>query len=48
MGGNERDNSSENLAKMLCTDCKLDLNSGKTKSIKCDFCKNQYCLSVLS
>ena len=42
-GGNERENSNENLAKMLCTDCKLDLNSGKTKSIKCDFCKNQYC-----
>ena len=42
-GGNERENSNENLAKMLCTDCKLDLNSGKTKFIKCDFCKNQYC-----
>ena len=42
-GRNERDNSSENLAKMLCTDSKLDLNSGKTKSIKYDFCKKQYC-----
>ena len=28
---------------MLCTDCKLDLNSGKIMSIKYEFCKNQYC-----
>ena len=39
---NERENSNENQGKISCTDCKVDLTTGK-KSIKCGFCKNQYC-----
>ena len=28
----------------LCIDCKVDLNySGKTKSLKCGFCKSLFC-----
>ena len=28
---------------MCCTECKINLNNHKVKSIKCDFCDSWYC-----
>ena len=42
-GGDGRETHSTSASKILCTDCKIDLNCGKVNSIKWDFCKSMFC-----
>ena len=36
-GGEARDTHNMSGSKIQCIDCKTELNSGKVKSLKCDF-----------
>ena len=42
-GGDARETHNMSRSKIQCIDCKTELNSGKVKSMKCDFCKLLFC-----
>ena len=42
-GSDARDTHNMSGSKIQFIDCKTELNSGKVKSLKCDFCKSLFC-----
>ena len=42
-GSDAREIHNTSGSKNQCIDCKIELNGGKVKSLKCDFCKSLFC-----